>query len=150
RSTPSTRIATEVRVSGPDHRDPGTPPIFTEGGPLRGIPRAIRSDRAASIREADTASAVKAPPATRARAAAAMTTGRGALMGFRCTPIPVSGVRVASIVSAPGRRGSDMDVVLLAAEADPEAVIPALPLLPHSVRVLPPLASSLGDLSGAA
>lgn len=43
-----------------------------------------------------------------------------------------------------------MDVVLLAAEADPEAVIPALPLLPHSVRVLPPLASSLGDLSGAA
>lgn len=43
-----------------------------------------------------------------------------------------------------------MDVVLLAAEADPEAVIPALPLLPHTVRVLPPLASSMGDLSGAA
>ncbi|KAA0916485.1 winged-helix domain-containing protein [Dietzia sp. ANT_WB102] len=43
-----------------------------------------------------------------------------------------------------------MDVVLLAAEEDPEAVIPALPLLPHTVRVLPPLASSLGDLSGVA
>ena len=43
-----------------------------------------------------------------------------------------------------------MDVVLLTAEADPETVIPALSLLPHTVRLLPPLASSVADLSGAA
>lgn len=43
-----------------------------------------------------------------------------------------------------------MEVVLLSAEADPESVVPALPFLPHSVRVLPPLASSAGETSGAA
>lgn len=43
-----------------------------------------------------------------------------------------------------------MEVVLLSVEADPEAVVPALPFLPHSVRVLPPLASSVGEMSGAA
>ena len=42
-----------------------------------------------------------------------------------------------------------MDVVLLTAEPDPGAVIPALPLLPHTVRVLPALASSVGELTGA-
>ncbi|MBB1050355.1 response regulator transcription factor [Dietzia sp. CW19] len=43
-----------------------------------------------------------------------------------------------------------MDVVLLTTEADPEAVVPALSLLPHSVRLLPALASSVAELSGAA
>lgn len=43
-----------------------------------------------------------------------------------------------------------MEVVLLSVEADPDSVVPALPLLPHSVRVLPPLASSVGEMSGAA
>ena len=43
-----------------------------------------------------------------------------------------------------------MDVVLLTTEADPEAVVPALSLLPHSVRPLPALASSVSDLAGAA
>lgn len=43
-----------------------------------------------------------------------------------------------------------MEVVLLSVEAEPEAVVPALPFLPHSVRVLPPLASSVAQLSGAA
>lgn len=43
-----------------------------------------------------------------------------------------------------------MEVVLLSVEADPEAVVPALPFLPHTVRVLPPLASSVGEMSGAA
>ena len=43
-----------------------------------------------------------------------------------------------------------MDVVLLSVEAESEAVVPALPFLPHSVRILPPLASSVGQLSGAA
>ena len=43
-----------------------------------------------------------------------------------------------------------MDVVLLSVETDPEAVLPALPFLPHSVTVLPPLASSVGEMAGAA
>ena len=34
-----------------------------------------------------------------------------------------------------------MDVVLLSVEADPGDVVPALPLLPHTVSVLPPQAS---------
>lgn len=43
-----------------------------------------------------------------------------------------------------------MDVVLLTVEPDPETVAPALSLLAHSVRVLPPSASSIGCLSGEA
>ena len=41
-----------------------------------------------------------------------------------------------------------MDVVLLTAEPDPEVVVPALPLLPHAVRVLPALASSVAEVTG--
>ena len=43
-----------------------------------------------------------------------------------------------------------MDVVLLTVEPNPETVAPALSLLAHSVRILPPLASSVGDLCGEA
>lgn len=43
-----------------------------------------------------------------------------------------------------------MDVVLLTTETDPEAVVPALTLLPHSVRILPAAASCVAELSGAA
>ena len=42
-----------------------------------------------------------------------------------------------------------MDVVLLTAEPDPEAVVPALALLPHTVRLFPPSASSVAELTGA-
>lgn len=40
-----------------------------------------------------------------------------------------------------------MDVVLLTVEQDPESVAPALSLLPHQVRVLPPSASSVAELA---
>ncbi|WP_295652670.1 response regulator transcription factor [uncultured Dietzia sp.] len=43
-----------------------------------------------------------------------------------------------------------MEVVLLSVEADPGAVVPSLPLLPHTVSVLPPQASSVGELADAA
>lgn len=42
-----------------------------------------------------------------------------------------------------------MDVVLLTSEVDPESVVPALALLPHTVRALPALASSVAEVSGA-
>lgn len=42
-----------------------------------------------------------------------------------------------------------MDVVLLTPEADVDAVVPALSLLTHSVRVLPHLASSVAQFEGA-
>jgi len=42
-----------------------------------------------------------------------------------------------------------VDVVLLTAEPDPEAVVPALVLLPHTVRLFPPSASSVAELTGA-
>lgn len=41
-----------------------------------------------------------------------------------------------------------MEVVLLTAETDVESVVPALPLLPHAVRVLPAVASSVAQLTG--
>lgn len=43
-----------------------------------------------------------------------------------------------------------MDVVLLTLEAEVESALPALPLLPHRVRILPPVAASVADLAGAA
>jgi len=42
-----------------------------------------------------------------------------------------------------------MDVVLFTSEADPEAVVPSLALLPHAVRAVAPVASSVAELSGA-
>lgn len=43
-----------------------------------------------------------------------------------------------------------MDVVLLTPEAEVGSALPALPLLSHRVRVLPPVAASVADLAGAA
>src|SRR5699024_5440271 len=43
-----------------------------------------------------------------------------------------------------------MHLALLAADAAAGAVLPALPLLPHTVRLLPPAASSVARLAGAA
>lgn len=43
-----------------------------------------------------------------------------------------------------------MELALLTADTDAGAVLPALPLLPHTVRLLPPAASSVARLAGAA
>lgn len=42
-----------------------------------------------------------------------------------------------------------MDVAFLTVDPDPGSVVPALPLLAHVVRVLPPRASSVASLDGA-